>query len=469
MANRPTDKQIETLEWIASFYERNGMPPTVREIGQAFGIKSSSAQARVTSLLRKGHLRRNETGARSIFVVDPLERLSKQRPDAGLRQTMHPPFRPDDLLHVDAFIAHCKTRGVWTDREQLEYYDQEAILLPAVRVKQTPQTVTPLKEAVSIRNSDDIKKTLVPGENNERPISEWLPEYLEGGRAEHPAETPFCSWEPGSPQTFVDETGKVWGMSRGSEALYYSRYQLIPLREIQRLLTVKLQDRVLFGSDEEWRKLGRTIRVRFAGARERARNTILHRYRYLSVLTTIHDLLDQRAREAASEYEENRNGDCSYKEAFKDAIATFDDILRPKEEKTIRLALSGAQLSCEELDNFRVQLHIESRIPKLGLDARHVLKVRDQILDHTPHSYRFVRDCDALVRQLTWILTQLRYRFGSLSELDLGHGEHRVCAYCESGFKPRSNRQVTCGSKGCKNAQKNATKRIKRHWGLYDS
>jgi len=37
-----TPRQRETLEWIRSFIREHGMPPTVREIGAAFGIKSSS-------------------------------------------------------------------------------------------------------------------------------------------------------------------------------------------------------------------------------------------------------------------------------------------------------------------------------------------------------------------------------------------------------------------------------------------
>jgi len=44
------------------------MPPTVREIGDAFGIKSSSVFDLLTVLERKGYLRRGDRGSRSLIV-----------------------------------------------------------------------------------------------------------------------------------------------------------------------------------------------------------------------------------------------------------------------------------------------------------------------------------------------------------------------------------------------------------------
>ena len=466
---RPSDKQLETLAWIATYHDDNGVPPTVREIARAFDIRSSSAQARLGSLLRKGYLRRVRKGARSIVVVDPRERLSKQRPDASVRQAMQPPFRPDDLLHVEAFISHCTKRGVRTDREQLEFYDEEAILLPAVRVEQTPKTAAPLKEPVEIKRPKDFKKTLVPAEDNECPISEWLPEYLESGRAERPSDTVFRAWAPASFMTFVDERGKVSATSRDTEALYYSRYQLISLRAIQPRLTAKLQDRVLFGTDEEWRKLGRAVRNSFAGAKEKARETVSDSYRYLLVLTAIHEILDQRARVAARDCNENLKKGCTRREAFRDAVASFDDPLDREEKVSIQNALSAANLSCEDLDNFRVRLYLDSRSSGPRHEVPCLQEVRNQILDNTPYSYRFLRDCDELAGQLTWVLTRLKYPQRSLREFGLGYGEQQVCPYCEEAFKPRSNRQRTCGSKGCKKDHRDLTKRIKRSRGLYDS
>lgn len=69
-----TPRQRETLEWIKEFIRSNGMPPTVREIGGAFGIKSSSVFDLLKALERKGSLRRGDRGARSLIVEGSTER-----------------------------------------------------------------------------------------------------------------------------------------------------------------------------------------------------------------------------------------------------------------------------------------------------------------------------------------------------------------------------------------------------------
>ena len=66
-----TNTQRATLEWIEGFIGEHGMPPTVREIGKAFGIKSSSVFQRLKTLERKGFLKRGNLGARSLEMTNP--------------------------------------------------------------------------------------------------------------------------------------------------------------------------------------------------------------------------------------------------------------------------------------------------------------------------------------------------------------------------------------------------------------
>ncbi len=70
-----TKRQRETLDWVKEFIRENGLPPTVREIGDAFGIKSSSVFDLLTVLERKGYLRRRDRGARSL-IVSGIDRRS---------------------------------------------------------------------------------------------------------------------------------------------------------------------------------------------------------------------------------------------------------------------------------------------------------------------------------------------------------------------------------------------------------
>jgi len=69
-----TARQSEVLEWVKGFIRDHGMPPTVREIGAAFGIKSSSVFELLKALERKGQLRRGDLGARSLIVRGRAQR-----------------------------------------------------------------------------------------------------------------------------------------------------------------------------------------------------------------------------------------------------------------------------------------------------------------------------------------------------------------------------------------------------------
>ena len=64
MRAEPTARQAEVLGWIAGYLARNGMPPTIREIGGAMGIASpNGVKNHLNALVRKGLLRRAEPAA----------------------------------------------------------------------------------------------------------------------------------------------------------------------------------------------------------------------------------------------------------------------------------------------------------------------------------------------------------------------------------------------------------------------
>ncbi len=73
-SERLTPRQRRVLETIRTSVEARGYPPTMREIGEAVGLASpSSVKHQLTSLERKGYLRRDPNRPRAIEVVDPLD------------------------------------------------------------------------------------------------------------------------------------------------------------------------------------------------------------------------------------------------------------------------------------------------------------------------------------------------------------------------------------------------------------
>lgn len=67
-----SEKQSQVLETIRRHILEHGYPPSIREIGQALGLRSSSTiHAHLTRLERRGLIRRDPTKPRAIELIDP--------------------------------------------------------------------------------------------------------------------------------------------------------------------------------------------------------------------------------------------------------------------------------------------------------------------------------------------------------------------------------------------------------------
>lgn len=66
-----TNKQREVLEYLKQQVLKKGYPPSVREICDAVGLKStSSVHAHLESLERNGYIRKDPTKPRAIEIID---------------------------------------------------------------------------------------------------------------------------------------------------------------------------------------------------------------------------------------------------------------------------------------------------------------------------------------------------------------------------------------------------------------
>src|SRR5919107_4609595 len=71
IARELTKRQQEIFEFIKEYSARHGYPPTVRDIGKAVGLASSSTvHAHLANLERLGLLRRDPTKPRAIELLD---------------------------------------------------------------------------------------------------------------------------------------------------------------------------------------------------------------------------------------------------------------------------------------------------------------------------------------------------------------------------------------------------------------
>jgi len=82
-----TKRQQEIFEFIKRYSARHGYPPTVRDIGKAVGLASSSTvHAHLANLEKVGLLRRDPTKPRAIELLDKAV--------DGMRNMVRPPGLP---------------------------------------------------------------------------------------------------------------------------------------------------------------------------------------------------------------------------------------------------------------------------------------------------------------------------------------------------------------------------------------
>jgi repressor LexA len=82
-----TKRQQEIFEFIKRYSARHGYPPTVRDIGKAVGLASSSTvHAHLANLEKLGLVRRDPTKPRAIELLD--------RAVEGVRNVVRPPGLP---------------------------------------------------------------------------------------------------------------------------------------------------------------------------------------------------------------------------------------------------------------------------------------------------------------------------------------------------------------------------------------
>ncbi|MBU3673839.1 MAG: transcriptional repressor LexA [Solirubrobacteraceae bacterium] len=96
-----TKRQQEIFDFIRSYSEKNGYPPTVRDIGKAVGLASSSTvHAHLSNLEKLGVLRRDPTKPRALELLDRATRSAGSAVQGAIDKV-----RPAGLPVVGAVAA----------------------------------------------------------------------------------------------------------------------------------------------------------------------------------------------------------------------------------------------------------------------------------------------------------------------------------------------------------------------------
>ncbi len=99
-----TARQQRILEHLRDFMERRGYPPSMREIGEAVGLTSSSSVAHQLKVLEeKGYVRRDPNRPRALEVFLP-EVMAARRAVSSADESPHDETGVGDLMPAAAYV-----------------------------------------------------------------------------------------------------------------------------------------------------------------------------------------------------------------------------------------------------------------------------------------------------------------------------------------------------------------------------
>ena len=208
MDARLTQRQQEVLDFIREFTERDGLPPTVREIGSHFRVTPRAAFDHLRALERKGFLRRRSTTGRASRALTLVSTGVPGRAGRGIpilgRIAAGLPLLAEENREGTLPLAPDWLGGSAEDVFSLRVHGESMILAHIVE-----------GDLVLVRRQDhaqpgDVVVALVDGEAT-------VKRFAREGQAvvlkpEHPTMAPIVI-EPGEKEVRV--LGKVVGLVRG--------------------------------------------------------------------------------------------------------------------------------------------------------------------------------------------------------------------------------------------------------------
>ncbi len=104
-----TKRQSEIFDFISSYAAKHGYPPTVREIGKAVGLHSSSTvHAHLSKLEKLGVLKRDPTKPRAIEVLVEKAKKASSRPGCP-SSARSPPASRSSPRRTSRSTSRCPT------------------------------------------------------------------------------------------------------------------------------------------------------------------------------------------------------------------------------------------------------------------------------------------------------------------------------------------------------------------------
>ncbi|MFC1799478.1 hypothetical protein ACFL2Z_01000 [Candidatus Eisenbacteria bacterium] len=401
------------------------------------------------------------------------------------KSSLQPPFRQRNLLTVSAFIRHCSKHGIRVTADELEYFEKEGLLFPAVRVHPGViafrRVLADFKgrgveewryvladQLAAVRRKWDVKKVerqkyygrggLHTGEDG------WLDWHLERDMVIDPAREQFRPWKSYENRGhYVRNPDDLAGVYEA----FYCPLQMYPLNFVQSRRVVRITNENLLLSTEEWTGMRKTLAKMFdkgrayPGIRER----VAEYHTFFALFINVEVLWEIEQKDLWEFYEvEIKEWESPPREA-RDTVRhhrlALEKQLGPRAKEIFR----ESGLSMKELENWRLSF---LTFGTFGLRSRTGFMVRQYLKHLEDYDLAETEDPYRIVNILNWFIGLCGGKRTTIKELIL-HFSGKHCTVCGRPFEPRKRTQKTCGAESCKKEHKNQLKRKGRKTGLYGS
>ncbi len=119
-----SERHRKIMEFLSRFQEQSGYSPSIRQIGDSIGVKSTSLiDYYLNQLQQMGIIERDQHVSRSIRVINPIPPATAQRVTEVVRTTVN---AINDLLRVPVVGRIVASAPIPVPASDLNYFDSES-------------------------------------------------------------------------------------------------------------------------------------------------------------------------------------------------------------------------------------------------------------------------------------------------------------------------------------------------------
>lgn len=420
---------------------------------------------------------------------------------AGLRirEKLKVPYRTGDLITLDNFVSYCRKNGLRIKKEELEYFDEMGLLIPALYIQHEIagkyykiEAFFDSKKEYEWRYVHEEDLGQFNFRNREKkPYFKWnglsLSEnsvthkdavtlYKEKGLVDDPSLVSFQPWENFKPKTLD------WSHDPDAvrmTTVCYSKYQIYALKFVKENRRITVENEGLFRTPERWKKAGKNIGEHFEKvySNEFLRSIVRDYNRFFNFFLAAIDAYQTAESEVLKCYEDTLKGYKRVPELYrfslskqeKDARSVSNDFAEDeamgKLIENLNVFLKKYEFTTSDLENWRYKILQSSRLAQFDFPKSYLREISNDTMVQSETA------CDH-VMFMNLILELLGLKKTTVQQLLLDT-KVPLCPICtvrplilnrDSSIRKNAK---TCGDEVCEKESKYKLKKKKRATGEY--